>query len=114
MIKNAGEIEIGCEGKNLVVALGGEIDHHNAAFLRTRIDKLIYEKKPPKLILDLSAIEFMDNNSIITVEDYLDCGLNKSAQCANCHHLNSLADKVYFSKRKHSLIPLFQMMECHF
>lgn len=64
MIKNAGEIEISREGNNIVVALSGEIDHHNAAFLRKGIDKLIYEKKPPKLILDLSAIEFMDSSGL--------------------------------------------------
>ena len=64
MVKKEGSMEEKIDGKNLTVILRGEIDHHNAAFLRTRIDKLIYEKKPPKLILDLSAIEFMDSSGL--------------------------------------------------
>jgi len=64
MIKKAGGIEISHEGKAVIVSLRGEIDHHNAAFLRKEIDKLIYEKRPSKLILDLADIEFMDSSGL--------------------------------------------------
>lgn len=64
MTKNTGNFEISCEGKAVIVSLTGEIDHHNAAALRTGIDKLIYEKRPSKLILDLENIEFMDSSGL--------------------------------------------------
>lgn len=47
-----------------MVSLVGEIDHHNASSLRTGIDKLIYEKRPNKLVLDLSRIDFMDSSGL--------------------------------------------------
>lgn len=64
MIKNTGGFDASCEGGTVVVSLVGEIDHHNASSLRTGIDKLIYEKRPNKLILDLSKIDFMDSSGL--------------------------------------------------
>ena len=63
-MKSAGSFDVSCEGKTTVVSLAGEIDHHNAAALRTGIDKLIYEKRPGKLVLDLEKIDFMDSSGL--------------------------------------------------
>ena len=64
MIKHSGGFDVSAEGKAVVVSLSGEIDHHNAAALRTGIDKLIYEKRPKKLVLDLADIAFMDSSGL--------------------------------------------------
>ncbi len=64
MIKNAGSIEEKLDGKTLTVILRGEIDHHNALRLRTSIDKLITEKQPLKLVLELGSIDFMDSSGL--------------------------------------------------
>ena len=64
MIKHSGAFKVSSEGKTVVVSLSGEIDHHNAASLRTGIDKLICEKRPPKLVLDLANIAFMDSSGL--------------------------------------------------
>lgn len=64
MIKNAGSIEEKLEGRTLTVILRGEIDHHNALRLRTSIDKLITEKQPLKLVLELGSIDFMDSSGL--------------------------------------------------
>ena len=64
MIKNAGRFDVSCDGATVVVSLIGEIDHHNASSLRTGIDKLIYEKRPKKLVLDLERIDFMDSSGL--------------------------------------------------
>lgn len=64
MLKNAGTIDVRTSSKETVVFLSGEIDHHNAAFLRMGIDKLIHEKHPRKLVLDLSSIRFMDSSGL--------------------------------------------------
>lgn len=64
MINHSGDFDVSYEGKAVIVSLSGEIDHHNAATLRTGIDKLIYEKRPPKLVLDLENIAFMDSSGL--------------------------------------------------
>ncbi len=64
MLKNAEAIDVRTSSKETVVFLSGEIDHHNAAFLRRGIDELIREKKPKKLVLDMSAIRFMDSSGL--------------------------------------------------
>lgn len=48
----------------LLVRLFGEIDHHNAVRLRGDIDELLLGKRPRRLVLDLSGIDFMDSAGI--------------------------------------------------
>lgn len=64
MEKRVGSIKEHSEGSNMTVALRGEIDHHNAALWRGDIDRLILEKKPKKLFLDLGHIDFMDSSGL--------------------------------------------------
>lgn len=45
----------------LCVYLYGEIDHHGALSLREDLDRLIMHKRPRRLVLNLSRIEFMDS-----------------------------------------------------
>lgn len=64
MIKHQGNFDVSCEGKTMIISLSGEIDHHNAVSLRTGIDKLICEKRPQRLILNLENIAFMDSSGL--------------------------------------------------
>lgn len=48
----------------LMVKIYGEIDHHNAKQLREKIDSLLIDKKPLKVILDLSSVSFMDSSGL--------------------------------------------------
>ena len=48
----------------LEIRLGGEIDHHNAVIVRTRIDELISQIHPKKTVIDLAGIEFMDSSGL--------------------------------------------------
>lgn len=50
--------------KSVRAFLDGEIDHHNAAFIRKNIDRVISSKKPKVLILDFSAVSFMDSSGV--------------------------------------------------
>ena len=52
-----------CDGV-LTVKLVGEIDHHSAVSVRADIDSLIFEKRPKKVVLDLSEISFMDSSGL--------------------------------------------------
>ena len=48
----------------LEVDLVGEIDHHGAVRARGDIDELVFEKRPKKLVLDLSKVSFMDSSGL--------------------------------------------------
>ncbi len=50
--------------KNMFVYLEGEIDHHCAKEMREEIDRKIDEEMPRTIILDFSAVTFMDSSGI--------------------------------------------------
>ncbi len=51
-------------GSTLTVYLDGDIDHHNARNIRSRIDTKILIQRPAELILDLSRVTFMDSSGL--------------------------------------------------
>lgn len=64
MIKKTGGFEKSTEKESLVIKVRGEIDHHSAVDIRGDIDKLIYELRPRRLVLDLSVVDFMDSSGL--------------------------------------------------
>lgn len=52
------------ENKILTSKIIGDVDHHSAKAIRERIDAEIFEKKPVLVLLDLSAVEFMDSSGL--------------------------------------------------
>ena len=48
----------------LRVAIVGEINHHNAVFVRQEIDEKIQELRPQNLVLDLADVPFMDSSGL--------------------------------------------------
>ncbi len=57
-------IEINMNEENLSAKISGEIDHHSASLMRTELDEKIRNLNPPKLMLDFSAVSFMDSSGI--------------------------------------------------
>lgn len=51
-------------GSILSIHVRGEIDHHTASEIRRGIDGMLFEKRPKKLILDLSSVSFMDSSGL--------------------------------------------------
>lgn len=51
-------------GTLLKIKLRGEIDHHSAVAVRTAIDDMIRAKRPSELIIDMSAVDFMDSSGL--------------------------------------------------
>ena len=51
-------------GSILSIHVRGEIDHHTASAIRQGIDAALFEKRPKKFILDLSAVSFMDSSGL--------------------------------------------------
>ena len=51
-------------GTCLTIYLDGDIDHHNARIVRSKIDTKLYVQRPEELILDLSRVNFMDSSGL--------------------------------------------------
>lgn len=58
------EVRATTENAVTTVYLAGELDHHNAALLRERVDVVVRERHPEKLVLDFGGITFMDSSGI--------------------------------------------------
>ncbi len=50
--------------QKMTAYLEGEIDHHNACFIREEIDNAIMALKPNVLNLDFDSVSFMDSSGI--------------------------------------------------
>lgn len=50
--------------KILTAKIVGEIDHHSAKALREEIDGEVFYRRPEKLIIDFSHVEFMDSSGL--------------------------------------------------
>ena len=64
MIKKRCSYEIEEKDGGLCILLHGEIDHHTAVSIRSDIDTVIYEKRPDKVVLDMTEIDFMDSSGL--------------------------------------------------
>lgn len=51
-------------GSSLRIKLRGEIDHHSAVAIRSSIDDIIKSKRPVELVVDMSAVDFMDSSGL--------------------------------------------------
>lgn len=51
-------------GTVLKIKLRGEIDHHSAVAVRSAIDEMIHSKRPAELVIDMSAVDFMDSSGL--------------------------------------------------
>ena len=57
-------IEIIYEKHVLKIKIRGDIDHHSAKGIRDKIDNEIFSKRPSMVVLDLSAVDFMDSSGL--------------------------------------------------
>lgn len=58
------EIRFRRTGQTLIVILDGELDHHTAERVRTRLDMEIVSAGTKNMIFDLSKVRFMDSAGI--------------------------------------------------
>ena len=52
------------DGYTLKIKLRGEIDHHSASAVRTNMDEMIKSRLPKRLVVDMSAVDFMDSSGL--------------------------------------------------
>ena len=51
-------------GDKLRIRLQGEVDHHNAAEVRTRIDRILETEQPEVFYFNLSGVSFCDSSGL--------------------------------------------------
>ncbi len=59
-----GEIQYSLKENTIVVALNGELDHHNAVDVREKLDAYIFSGKVKNIIFDFQNTTFMDSSGI--------------------------------------------------
>ena len=64
MIQKEEKIEYEKRGDALIVHVRGEIDHHSAVEVRTGIDERILTERAERVLLELSAVDFMDSSGL--------------------------------------------------
>lgn len=57
-------VKVACSEGVMTAYLSGDIDHHNAKFMREIIDEAVTRQKPEELILDFRNVTFMDSSGI--------------------------------------------------
>lgn len=57
-------IDMRTEGRALVVAIGGDVDHHTADDIKTAIDSAYARVNAKDMVLDFSRVTFMDSSGI--------------------------------------------------
>lgn len=61
---NKAEVNFIENGGSLLCCVAGEIDHHSAIGIRNKIDSRLLIDPPDKLIMDMSAVSFMDSSGL--------------------------------------------------
>ena len=64
MIRNGTQVTYEKRSDALVICVSGEIDHHSAVAVRTGIDNEITARRPHRVLLKLSAVDFMDSSGL--------------------------------------------------
>ncbi|MFP4698038.1 MAG: anti-sigma F factor antagonist [Eubacteriales bacterium] len=57
-------VECQIKNRNLIVTLRGDLDHHNAKFVREKIDSLLKRNNLKNVIFDFANMDFMDSSGI--------------------------------------------------
>lgn len=57
-------IEYDAQTQTLTLILSGEIDHHSVGRMRNEADRALAVRRPKSLVIDVSAVSFMDSSGL--------------------------------------------------
>ena len=57
-------VTVNLQSDTMTCQVYGDIDHHSARIIRAQIDNEFYLKRPRRLLLDMSHVEFMDSSGL--------------------------------------------------
>ena len=64
MLNQDANVTVKTGGGKMTASIHGDIDHHNAFSIRSKIDEALLTDKPEILALNLSGVSFMDSSGL--------------------------------------------------
>lgn len=96
--------------ERLVVNMTGELDHHSAVEVRSKIDDRLDRKSLCKLILDFSGVTFMDSSGIgVVIGRYKRLSIKKGA--IGIINVNKTVKRVFELSGMFKIIKLYDNLE---
>lgn len=103
-------LEFDCFGDKLVIKLSGELDHHSAEEVRSKIDDKIEKDNPNKVIMDFSDVSFMDSSGIgVVIGRYKKLSMKKGTLCIV--NAREAVNRVFELSGLFKIIKLYSTME---
>ncbi len=99
------EINLQAEGRQAVLRLSGELDHHGARGLLERLDRELDVVLPMLLVVDFSGVTFMDSSGIAVVIR-LQRRMRQLGGSVKLINLSSQAYKVLAAAGIHKLVTM--------
>ena len=94
----------------MIVDIKGELDHHNAEEIRTRIDDWIDRFNCRKVILNLSGVTFMDSSGIgVVIGRYRKLSLKKGVICVT--EINDTIKRVFNLSGLFKIVHYYEKLE---
>ena len=98
------------EDENLIIYMMGELDHHSAEEVRSKIDDRIDRENINKLILDFTNVTFMDSSGIgVVIGRYKKISLKKGDICIA--NVNNSVKRVFDLSGMFKIIKLYDNVE---
>lgn len=96
--------------EKLIVYLMGELDHHSADEVRSKIDDRLDRDGIHKLIMDFSGVTFMDSSGIgVVIGRFKKLSLRKGLICIA--NVNRSVAKVFELSGMYKIIPAYDNVE---
>lgn len=103
-------IEFKNQNDKLIVQIIGELDHHSAEEVRSKIDDRLDREGTTKLIMDFSNVTFMDSSGIgVVIGRYKKLSLKKGAVCIT--NVNSSVKRVFELSGMFKIINLYDNVD---
>ncbi|ERI90740.1 anti-sigma F factor antagonist [Clostridiales bacterium oral taxon 876 str. F0540] len=98
------------EDEKLVVYMMGELDHHSAEEVRSKIDDRLDRENINKLIMDFTNVTFMDSSGIgVVIGRFKKISLKKGDVCIT--NVNNSVKRVFDLSGMFKIIKLYDNVE---
>lgn len=98
------------EDEKLIVYMMGELDHHSAEEVRSKIDDRLDRDGVTKLIMDFTNVTFMDSSGIgVVIGRFKKISLKKGKVCIA--NVNSSVKRVFDLSGMFKIINLYENVE---
>ena len=103
-------LDMKMQGRTLLAAISGELDHHAAETLRFEIDRAVMRENAKNIILDFKSVTFMDSSGIgMIIGRYKN--VQKQGGRLFVADINANLQRIFELSGLKKIIPLFDTVE---